>query len=469
MIAAIGITLGACKKIDDFNTDDKSATKVPSSTLFANALRNLADQDGTPSVNENVFRPFAQYWTETTYPDESNYDITTRQIPDYEFRTIYRDVLSNLKEAKIVIAEETTIESSQAEKNNKTAVTEILSVFAYQREVDIFGNVPYDEALDIDNIQPVYDDAKTIYTKLFDRLDAAIALIDVGAAGFTDGDLVYGGDMALWKKFANGLKLKMAIGVSDVPDLDPAGKINSAIAGGLFDDSGDNAKFAYLSSSPNTNQVWVELVNSGRFDWVAANTIVDIMNNLNDPRRPLYFDDNLGVGTYVGGPYGDNNSYGSYTHITPTIQTPDFPGILMTYSEIQFYLAEAGAKFSIGDPALAYSSGITASIVDDWGGSAADAATYLTQTSVVYDQANFKEKIATQSWLASYSRGLIGWTTWRRLDFPAFNAPAITGNPFPYRYTYSSVEQTLNGANYTAAAAAIGGDNQQSKIFWDKQ
>ena len=211
MIAAIGLTITSCKKLEEFNIDNKSATAVPSSTLFANALRNLVDQETTPSVNKNVFRAFAQYWTETTYPDESNYDIITRQIPDYEFRTIYRDVLANFAEAEKIIVGETSIESSPLEKNNKTAVCEILSVFAYQREVDIFGNVPYSQALDIENINPAYDDDQAIYAALFTRLDAAIALIDVSASGFEEGDLVYNGDMSLWKKFAYGLKLKLAI------------------------------------------------------------------------------------------------------------------------------------------------------------------------------------------------------------------------------------------------------------------
>jgi hypothetical protein len=470
IMAVVGIAIGSCKKIDDFNRDTKSATDVPSSTLFANALRNLVDQETTPSVNKNVFRAFAQYWTETTYTDESNFDITNRSIPDFEFRVIYRDVLANLKEAKRVIATETAIESNDAEKNNKTAVTEILSVYAFQREVDIFGNIPYTEALDINNISPVYDDAKTIYSKLFDRLDAAIALIDETEAGFKDGDLVYFGDMSKWKLFANSLKLKLAIHVSDVSSLDPAGKIASAVAAGIFTSSADNATFAYLGEAPNTNQIWVELVNSGRFDWVGANTIVDIMKNLNDPRLPAFFEQNLGPGNYIGGIYGANNSYNNFTHITKTIQTPNWRGLLMSYSEIQFYLAEAAAKNLIsGSAETYYNEGIRASIQDDWGGTSADVTSYLSNPDVVYNSAAFKEKIGTQSWLASYDRGLIGWTTWRRLDAPAFNIPAITGNPVPFRYTYPSTEQTLNGANYTSAAAAIGGDNQTTRLFWDIQ
>lgn len=474
LIAAIGLTFSSCKKLEDMNKDGKSATAVPSSTLFANALRNLADQEGTPSVNKNVFRAFAQYWTETTYPDETNYDLTSRLIPDYEFRIMYRDVLANLAEAKKVIANETSIESSQAEKNNKTAITEILSVYSFQRLVDIFGNIPYTEALDIENIQPVYDDAQTIYAKLFDRIDAAIALIDVNEAGFNDGDLMYFGDMSKWKKFANSLKLKLAINAADVSALDPGAKAADAVTGptgGVFSGTADNATFAYLAESPNTNQVWVELVNSGRFDWVGANTLVDIMNTLNDPRRPLYFEQNLGAGVYTGGTYGDNNSYANYTHITGTIQAPDWRGLLMSYSEVEFYLAEAAARgWAVGGTDETwYNAGITTSIVDDWGGDPADAAAYLAQPSVAYATAagTYKEKIAVQSWISSYERGLIGWTTYRRLDAPTFNLPAITNNAVPHRYTYPSTEQTLN-PNYAAAAAAMGGDVQSSKIFWDK-
>jgi hypothetical protein len=476
-IVTLGVTLMSCKKLDEMNIDPKNPAKVPASFLFSNAMRNLVDQETITSVNFNVFRAFAQYWTETTYPDESNYDITTRQIPDREFRVIYRDVLANLKEAKRVVPEAIiTSADAPAIKNNMIACTEILSVYAFQREVDIFGNVPYSKSLDITNILPAYDDAQTIYSNLFDRLDAAISSINTSSHGFADGDLMYNGDMSKWKTFANSLKLKLAINVADVsggsPALDPGAKAAAAVTAGVMTSSADNATFPYLAESPSTNPIWVDLVQSGRYDWVPANTIVDIMNTLNDPRRPLYFDNNLGAGVYTGGIYGENNSYADFTHITPTIQAPDWRGLLMSYSEIEFYLAEAAARgWAVGGTdASFYDAAITTSIVDDWGGTTADALAYIAQPSVNYATASgtYKEKIGTQSWIASYDRGLLGWTTWRRLDAPTLNLPAQSGNPVPTRYTYPATEQTLNGSNYSTASAAIGGDTQTTKIFWDK-
>lgn len=471
LIATFVVTIMSCKKLDDMNIDEKSATAVPSETLFSNALRNLADQESTPSVNKNIFRAVAQYWTETTYPDESNYDLTTRAIPDYEFRIAYRDILSNLKEAKRVIAAESGVVSTAAEKNNKTAVTEILSVYVYQREVDIFGNVPYSQSLDIDNILPAYDDAQSIYAALFERLDAAIALIDPAEAGFEIGDLVYGGNMGQWLTFANSLKLKMAVGVSDVAALNPGAKAAAAVAAGVMTSAADNAYFTYLGESPNTNQLYVELVASGRYDWVPSHTIVDLMSSLIDPRIPAYFEDNLGAGIYAGGIYGDNNIYDDYSHITPTIQEPDYHGILMTASEVQFYMAEAASRGFIGGTTETYyNDAVTSSIVDDWGLDAADATTYLATTAVAFTTAagSELERIGRQSWLASYDRGLIGWTTWRRLDSPTLNVPVLSSLPVPKRFTYPASEQTLNGGNYTAAAGAMGGDEQTIRLFWDK-
>jgi hypothetical protein len=365
--------------------------------------------------------------------------------------------------------------STDAEKKNKVAITEIISIYAFQREVDIFGNIPYSDALDPDNISPAYDDAQTIYAKLFTRLDAAIASIDENSGSFGGADLLYKGDMKKWKLFANSLKLKMAITVADVPALDPAGKATSALSGGLLKSSADDAAFPYLVTPPNTNPVWLNIVSANRKDWVASNTIVDLMNDLADPRRSKYFADNLkdsgGNPIYKGGTYGSLNTYSSFTQLNATLLAADRKSPLLEFVEVQFYLAEAAARgFIPGAADTYYAAGIAASI-EKWGGTPTEIAAYLLNPKVAYATApgTFKEKIATQAWIAYYDRGDIAWTTWRRLDAPKFNPPAgMTNADIPTRYLYPQNEQTLNNANYTAAAAAIGGDKKTTKLFWDK-
>jgi hypothetical protein len=193
------------------------------------------------------------------------------------------------------------------------------------------------------------------------------------------------------------------------------------------------------------------------------------MNTLQDPRREAYFT-TLG-GEYVGGKYGYSNSFSQYSHISDLIQEPTFPGLMLTYSEVCFYMAEAAARgYNVGGTAEAwYNKGITASF-DFWGVSG--AAAYLAKPAVAYTTATgtWKQKIGTQSWLAAYTRGIEAYTTWRRLDFPVLNLPedATKYSDIPVRFTFPVNEQTLNATNYSAISSAIGGDLITTKIFWDK-
>ena len=305
----------------------------------------------------------AQYWTECTYIDEANYDITNRTIPDNIFIShIIRGFLKDFKEAAMLI--EATVPTSavgETEKANKLAIIELLNVYSYQNLVDIFGDVPYSEAMDIENISPAYDDAATIYQNLITRIDAALANLDDSEGSFGSADIMYGGDVALWKKFGNSLKLKIGITLADANNTLAKSTVESAISGGVFTSSDDNALFPFMTAT-HPNPMYEDLVQSGRNDFVAANTIVDIMNNLSDPRRPFYFTTIGGI--YSGGQYGYESPYSAYSHVPDCIAAPDFHGMLLTYDEILFYKAEAAARgYTVGGTVEAlYNDAITASI-----------------------------------------------------------------------------------------------------------
>ncbi|MDQ3279450.1 MAG: SusD/RagB family nutrient-binding outer membrane lipoprotein, partial [Bacteroidota bacterium] len=211
------LLLTACTKdISRFNEQTKSPSNVPPATLFSNAVRTLTDGLASSNVNTNVFRLVVQHWATTTYQDEPNYDFTTRNIPQAWWARLYRDVLVDLKEAQRLIPMDATILDEQT-KRNRVAIADIIQVFTYSILVNTFGNVPYTEALDPNNLFPKYDDAKAIYDDLFKRLDADIDALNPAAAGFnaTD-DLVYGGSVAKWIRFANSLKMKLGMTIADV-------------------------------------------------------------------------------------------------------------------------------------------------------------------------------------------------------------------------------------------------------------
>ena len=457
------------EQYEEKNRDPKNPTQVSAEFLFNSATKSLFDQMTSTNVNTNIFRMLGQHWTETTYVDEANYDFNTRNIPQNHWSEMYRDVLLDLATAKTNTDADPAL--SAATKATKNAQIEILTVYAWAQMVETYGNIPYSQALNAGvYVLPVYDDAATIYGDLLSRLTAAIP--NVTDSGFGTADNIYGGNATNWKKFGNSLLLRMGVRVADVPALaaKSTAAIQSAVSGGVFTSNADNAALVYGSATPNTNPVWVDLVQSGRSDFVVANTLVDKMNALNDPRRPYYFDENKGTGVFIGGPYGDNNSFIAYTHVSSRVIEPTNPASLMDYSEVCFYLADAAERSISGTPANAasfYNNGITASF-DYWG--TPNVAAYLLNPAVNYATASgtWKVKIGNQLWLAMYNRGYEAWTAWRTYDIPGFNLPAVSGSPVPTRYTYPINEQNLNKTNYTAASAAIGGDKQTTKVFWDK-
>lgn len=474
--ALILCTISCSDDITGLNDDTKNPTITKPEYLFTNAEKALVDQMTSTSVNNNVFRLFTQQWTETTYLDESQYDIVTRTIPDNHFRTLLRDVLRDLKQSKTLLNGTVALTPNDVNiLNNKKAIIDILTAYSFSVLVDTFGNVPYSQSLDIEAYPlPKYDDAKTIYKDLISKLTTANATLITGYDSFGSADLIYGGDASNWKKFANSMRLKLAINMDDIDHTYATTEVLSAVTDGVILNSSENTNLQYLSTQPNTNPIYVDLVASGRFDFVPANTIVDKMNILNDPRRAKYFTFKPSTTIYIGGTYGLTSPYASYSRINPSISSPTAPGTLFSYTEVEFLLAEASARLiAVGGTIESHYTAAVTSSLADWNVSALDVSAYLAQPSVQYSTAvgGWKQKIGEQAWLALYNRGFESWTSYRRLDFPVLLVPATTYNNIssvPTRYSYPSGEQTLNKSNYTSAASAIGGDNLTTKIFWDK-
>ena len=467
--------LASCEsdeQYENLNRDPKNPTEVSSEFLFTSATVSLGDFLASPNVGTNVFRFISQYWTATTYVDEPNYDLRNRNIPQTQFSELYRDVLLDLKDAKSNVENNELL--TQEEKDARVGQIEVMQVYAWQVLVDTFGDIPYTNALEAEtNTLPEYDDAATIYEDLVTRLQAAYTLLSAGQ-GYNSADVVFFGEMANWKKFNNSLQLRLAMRISDSNPSLSQSAAEEAIANGVLTSNDDNVLIAYQSSPPNTNPLWEDLVQSGRSDYVVANTVVDIMNDLDDPRRTYYFDPNLedenGDVVYEGGIYGSQNPFSGSTHVGAAFRDPTHPGILLDFAEVSFHLSTASRLgYNVpGDPETHYENGVTASM--NYAGITDQAAIddYLNQPDVAYDPNNAKQLVGTQFWLAMYDNPLEGWSTWRKYDAPSLNLPGSTGNPVPLRYTYPINEQNLNQENYNEASQAIGGDDQQTPLFWDE-
>ena len=467
------LVLGACKKnMTDLNHNPKVATTVQGEMLFTNAEKAFADVMTTPNVNTGIFELISQYWAETTYPQESQYDLGNRDIPLNWWNVLYRDVIQDFNQSINLMRQQQTdptlLPEQKVAYTNKIAIAKVFRAYAFSALVNTFGDIPYTEALQgRENTTPKYDDQKTVYYALLDTIDAAIQEMDVSGGSFGSADLIYDGDMESWFKFANSIKLKLGMIIAD-SDPDKAASIVESAAPNVFTSNEDNALLPYTTTPPNVNPIWTNLVQSGRNDFVAANTIVDTMNARNDPRRQFFFTDAAGSGKFIGGVYGAGNAFKNFSHPSDKVEAADFPAILMDYAEVELLLAEGAARgMNVGGTAEEhYNNGVTASI-GFWGGTAGDAAAYLAMPVNKYSAANWKKSIGVQAWINYYTRGFDAWIEQRRLDYPQLKAPPSAVTAYPVRYTYPSTEENLN-PNYAEAATAIGGDEVTTKLFWDK-
>ena len=204
--AAAALAITSCTNdLSDLNVNGK-ALRAYLHALFANAVMGYYDFDAVQNVNLNNLRLWSQHWTQTTYVDESNFNLNERDVNGSTFVRMYVTVIRDCEEARTAVMNGP--ESADA-KAASIAAIEVMEVMAYQYLVDLFGDVPYDEALTETNV-PKYDAGSYIYGELLNRLDAAVADLS-GSNTFGSSDIIYGGDAASWKKAANSLMLRMAV------------------------------------------------------------------------------------------------------------------------------------------------------------------------------------------------------------------------------------------------------------------
>lgn len=473
------VVLASCEDLEEVRVDPKRPSSANPDYLFSFAEIELSDYVATSSVNTNVGRLLAQYWSQTTYTSESRYFLEDRQLADALWENHYRDVLNNLNSAKALVPE---FESDGAVLNNKLAMITILEVYSYQMLIDAFGDVPFTEALQgAENRSPAYDEGQVVYGSLIDMINEAIGQLDPAAEGFGSSDLIYEGDVSSWVMLANSLKIRLAMRVADVPSFNSQTLVEEAYANAILTNE-NNATLEYVGGS-YPNPIYEDVVISGRQDFALSNTLVDQMNELADPRRNYYMTTNRND-EYVGLTYGLSSGIGGdlspYSQLPALLLEENFPAVLMEASEINFFLAEAAERgWNVGGDTETYYNAAIAASIAYWGTASeadpaaitAETAAYLAQPSVALATAaggNAIQAIALQKWIALYNQGMEGWFEWKRLDYPEINVPqGLTQADIPVRFRYPIQERSINDANREAAAARIGGDTYAANIFWD--
>src|SRR5438034_7363626 len=248
------------------------------------------------------------------------------------------------------------------------AVGRIMKSYAFSVMTDAMGDIPYSEAFqERALLTPKYDTQQAIYTALFADLAKASQEIDPAGIGFASGDIMYGGDMTEWRKFANSLRLRLAVHLSNVDVATAQSEAQAAVAAGVFASNTRTARLVYLASAPNQNPLYTNVHVDKRDDYGMSKTLVDSMRSWNDPRLPIYAQPN-DTGAYEGLPNGLNDGAGPQLKYVSRFgaywrETPGAPLALLTYSEVLFLEAEAAERGWIGGSAgTFYADAIRASM-----------------------------------------------------------------------------------------------------------
>ena len=469
LVFASLLSAGCTKDISGYNSQPKAPSTVPAGPLFTYAVKNLCDAMSDCSGFVNIFRHIVEHWSQAVIQDAAQYNFNIDNTCDTWWSRMYVNVLSNLHASDSILAQDNV--TLPAVTKNKRAIVDIMEVYTFNVLVNSFGNVPYSQALNYKDLTPKYDDAKTIQQDLLGRLSADIANLDATNSSFAaTEDLFYGGNVSKWIAFASTLQIKIAMTLADVDNTD-AKRIVEADNGKAFSSTATDAVWQYLAV-PNNNPTYNALVLANRTDFIACSTLINYLIGMSDPRLPLFFGTNSS-GAYVGGVIGVPTPYATCSKPAAALNLATTPYVFMDYMDLEFYRAEAIERgYNIpGTAEQHYDSAIAISI-RYWGGTQAQVNAYLARPDVAYSTATgtWRQKIGFQKWIALYCRGFDGWTELRRFDWPTMVVPQGAVSGFPNRMTYPATinsEQALNGVNYTQAAAAIGGDKAETKLYWD--
>lgn len=472
VIVGLLTAVTSCKKeLARINTNPNAVENPQPAYLLTGAIKTACDDywnvgaaDGALGNPTNLF---VQYWAAIQYTDQDRYIFTN---------TNFQGFWTNLYSGSIVNLDKIIQLAKTANNPNYQGIALVLRSWDYCLLTDAFGDIPYSQSMQIQtNATPAYDPQQQVYYGILNDLKSAQNLLDPNGAP-VNGDVIYGGNIDLWKKFDNSLQLRIALRIADRDPQKAKAVIDSLEnAGGDFINSNQgNAELVY-QDPPNDNPL-AELFLT-RDDYRISQTIVDTLFRLNDPRLPLYAAPTQSPTpqTYVGIPNGLLVGSASGLGFTTTSRPGDYflarhaPAVIMSYAEVLFDRAEAAARgFTNEDPAALYNEAITASM-QQYNIGPSVISTYLAQPDIQYDPDNFRKSIGVQKWIALFGQGSEAFAEWRRLGYPQLK-PAVAGvlnGAMPLRFIYPGTEQSLDKKGYQQAIANQGPDLLTTHVWFD--
>jgi hypothetical protein len=399
--------------------------------------------------------------------------------------------------------------TSPDDKAGYQVFLETANIFFYDQTaqmVDLWGDIPYSEAGSLNangSITPAkYDSAQTIYYSIINDLDRINTYLDTvnltsfysqQLAGY---DYVNGGNLLTWRKYANTLRLRLAMRISYYDEATAKSIVMNML--------GNPTQYPILSSASESIQINLagnmistsyDMRNGFGVNPYGAGFMIDsTMLPANDPRLPFYFLVNAnnvyhGISNTLNNTVvtqGQQDNLFSRWDSTTFTENNNFPGLIIDAAESNFLVAEANVRWgSIATAQTAYNNGIQQSIIYYYTINAnssfsgkhppmptnAAISAYQTNPLIAFSSSasDNLNKIATQKYIDfNVMQANQSWAEYRRTKYPDFyfpvdNSSVIAPQP-PTRFLYPGSEISLNASNYQQVQAK---DNITTKIFWD--
>jgi hypothetical protein len=489
LAALTAVTLSACADgLTDLNQNPNSPPDVAAPLLFSSGIQSVVGRTLGSTFFWDYTNAWSQHWAKIQYTNEDRYQLRP-EANDGHWSGFYSGGLQDLHRV--------VLKGDSLNMPGWTAQGLVMQSWTMGIITDTWGDVPFSEAFagmnanegEAGAVQPAYDTQEEIYAQLFTDLRQANTILAGNVQLIGTGDLIYGGSRTEWRRFANSLRLRHAMRLSEVDaqtSINAAQEFRDALAAGVFTGNADNAMLRYEVSKPSNNPI--NEIFQTRLDHTISKTMVDSLQALNDPRLPVYAtlpaihadEDPNDLSFYRGQTNGATSADANFPALSMLgdyFLEPNTPAVLMSYAEVLFLRAEAAARgWTTEDAAEMYEEAIRASM-QFYGIESSRIDAYLAQPRVMYAGGTVREQvrqIQMQKWIALFDNGIESWAEFRRTGFPELEpGPAALNNRIlPTRFRYPNVEYAVNTANVNAAAANLrnGSDAaMQSQLWWDRR
>lgn len=461
LLIVLMIFSSGCEDYLDINEDPNNPTQVSMSSLLAYTSFETGDNV------QNIGSATSFYVQHLASPNQASAaDIHDNVAYDQTWFELY-DVMTDLSDLEIL--------AQELEATDYLGVAKILKAFNLGLTIDMWGDIPYDEAFFAQTLAPAYDDDQELYTEIQSLLDDGIAELQKGTSTAVIGedDFIFAGDTDKWIKTAYALKARYLLHQSETSAFDAQAVLSAAAQG--FESNEDDATVVYFDQEINP---WATVaINNENLllgGWISEQLVEAIDGTtfgVVDPRMPFMFgttDDGEFIGTENGAGRGDAPEQGARSTLVEGTFYADrtAPILLVTYAEQKFIEAEAALEVNPTQAYEAYLEGISAHM-DKIGVEAADRDAYLASPAVSVGAENLtRDLIMKEKYVAMFLHPE-AWVDARRYDYqyeamtlPANHNPAL-GGEFIRRVIYPESETTRNGSNVPQVTLT-------DRLWWDQ-